>query len=121
MNIYVGNLSFGVSEQALKGLFSTFGDVTSVKIITDRDTGESRGFAFVEMASGGNEAIEGLNGHSLEGRSITVNEARPREERGGSGGGFGGGRSGGPRRGGGGGFGGGGGRRDGGGGRGNWR
>lgn len=128
MNIYVGNLGFGVSEQALKSLFGTYGDVTSVKIITDRDTGESRGFAFVEMSSGGDAAIEGLNGSPVEGRNITVNEARPREERsGGGGGGFGGGRSsGGPRRGGGGGGGygggGGGGRREGGGGgRGNWR
>lgn len=90
MNIYVGNLAFGVSEQALRSLFSQYGDVTSVKIITDRDSGESRGFAFVEMTSGGEAAIETLNGAPVEGRNITVNEARPREDRGG--GRFGGGR-----------------------------
>jgi len=130
MNIYVGNLAFGVSEQELKNIFSAHGDVASVKIITDRDTGQSRGFAFVEMASrdGGQAAIETLNGYSLQGRNISVNEARPREERprgGGGGGGFGGGGGGGRRGGGGGGGygggGGGGGRRGGGGGGGDWR
>lgn len=83
MNIYVGNLSYGLNDNDLKDLFSEYGSVNSAKIIEDRDTGRSKGFGFVEMGSeeDGNKAIEGLNGHEVEGRSLTVNEARPREER----------------------------------------
>ncbi len=83
MNIYVGNLSYGLNDNDLKDLFSEYGSVNSAKIIEDRDTGRSKGFGFVEMGSeeDGNKAIEGLNGHEIEGRSLTVNEARPREER----------------------------------------
>lgn len=83
MNIFVGNLSFGVSEQELKGLFSNHGEVVSVKIVTDRETGRSRGFGFVEMATrdAGQSAIDALNGFALQGRNMSVNEARDREER----------------------------------------
>ncbi len=119
MNIYVGNLSFQAAEDDIRQAFAQFGQVTSVTIIKDKFTGESRGFAFVEMPSGteGQAAIAGLNGKDLRGRSLTVNEARPRAEgdRGGGGrGGFGGGGA--RRPGGGGGYGGGGDRRGGGGG-----
>lgn len=79
--IYVGNLPFSSTEQGLQDLFGEHGEVTGVNIITDRDTGRSRGFGFVEMSSGADEAIAALNGHSLEGRALTVNEARPRTER----------------------------------------
>ncbi len=79
--IYVGNLPFSSTEQGLQDLFGEHGEVTGVNIITDRDTGRSRGFGFVEMANGADEAIAALNGHSLEGRALTVNEARPRTER----------------------------------------
>ena len=108
-NIYVGNLSFNAGEDDLRAAFEQFGEVTSVNIIMDRETGRSRGFAFVEMADGKGaaEAIENLNGAAISGRNVTVNEARPREERGGGGGG--GGRGGRGGRGGGGGYGGGGG------------
>ena len=107
MNIYVGNLAYSVTEQDLMKAFSEFGTVTSAKIITDRDTGKAKGFAFVEMEnkSAGIKAISGLNGRAINDREIVVNEARPREDRGGSGGGGGGGRGG--NRGGGGGGGGG--------------
>ena len=83
MNIYVGNLSFNATEDDLQNAFGAYGDVVSVKIIMDRDTGRSRGFAFVEMrdAKEGQEAIDGLNLKEIDGRSITVNEARPREDR----------------------------------------
>lgn len=83
MNIYVGNLSYGLNDNDLQQLFSEYGSVNSAKIIQDRDTGRSKGFGFVEMANAedGQKAIEGLNGHSIEGRNLTVNEARPREER----------------------------------------
>jgi cold-inducible RNA-binding protein len=86
--IYVGNLNFRTSEQALGDLFAEHGQVSSVAIITDRQTGRSRGFAFVEMAdeTEGRAAIEAVNGANLDGRSLTVNEARPRTERGGGGG-----------------------------------
>lgn len=94
-NIYVGNLPFSTNEAELKQLFETHGGVARVNVVTDRDTGSPRGFAFVEMTNEqeGNAAIEALNGTQLGGRSLTVNEARPREARGGGGGG--GGRSGG--------------------------
>ena len=83
--IYVGNLSFNSSEQTLNDLFGEFGTVDSVAIITDRETGRSRGFGFVEMSNDneGRAAIEALNGKEIEGRSLTVNEARPRAPRGG--------------------------------------
>ena len=79
--IYVGNLPFSSTEQGLRELFGNHGEVDGVDIITDRDTGRSRGFGFVEMSSGADEAISALNGYSLEGRNLTVNEARPRKER----------------------------------------
>jgi RNA recognition motif-containing protein len=82
MNIYVGNLPYSISEDELKSEFSKFGAVTSVKIIIDKATGRSKGFAFVEMTSSseGNQAIRSLNETDLNGRNIKVNEARPREE-----------------------------------------
>ena len=83
MNIYVGNLSYDLSEQELRAAFSAFGDVESARLITDRDTGRPKGFGFVEMPNN-NEAqaaIQALNNSSLKQRTITVNEARPREER----------------------------------------
>jgi RNA recognition motif-containing protein len=99
VRLYVGNLPFSVSEQELEDLFSQSGQVESANIVTDRDTGRSRGFAFVEMDTreAADAAIQALNGYELDGRSLTVNEARPKESRGaGRGGGFGGGgRSGG--------------------------
>ncbi len=86
--IYVGNLSFNSTESSVRTLFSEFGEVTYVNLITDRDTGRPRGFGFVEMeSSGAASAIEALNGTEFEGRTLTVNEARPRENRGGGGGG----------------------------------
>lgn len=98
MNIYVGNLSFEATESELEQAFGQFGDVTSVKIIMDRETGRSRGFAFIEMKDheAGKQAIEQLNLQQLAGRAMTVNEARPREDR--RGGGGGGGRGGRGRR-----------------------
>lgn len=98
MNIYIGNLSYDVTDAHLKTAFAPFGSVTSAKVISDMDSGRSKGFGFVEMGSKaeGDSAIEALNGTELSGRSITVNEARPKESRGGSGGGgFGGGGGGG--------------------------
>lgn len=103
MNIYVGNLPFAVTDEDIRQAFKEFGEVTSVAIIKDKFTGESRGFAFVEMAkqSEGEAAIAGLNGKEFKGRNLTVNEARPRTETGHAGGGFGSGRpGGGDRRGG---------------------
>ena len=81
--LYVGNVSFNVSEQQLTDHFSAFGDVTSCKIITDRDTGRSKGFAFVEMSTSdeASEAISGLDGKELDGRGLRVNEAMPQEKR----------------------------------------
>ena len=126
MNLYIGNLSFRTTEEELRAAFEPFGEVTSVKIITDSYTGKSRGFGFVEMANREEAmaAIEGTNGKELGGKTLNVNEAKPRESRGGGGGGGGrpgggGGRGGGGRPGGGGGGrpGGGGGRPGGGGGR----
>lgn len=92
MNIYVGNLSFKATEEDVEQAFAAYGAVKSVNIITDRETGRSRGFAFVEMEddNDGKEAIEGVNLKDIAGRSVTVNEARPREDRGGGGGGDGG-------------------------------
>ena len=91
MNIYVGNLSFKTTEAELRQAFEAFGKVSSVNLITDRETGRPRGFAFVEMANAdeGKKAVEGLNGSNIGGRSLTVNEARPREPRGPGGGGGG--------------------------------
>jgi len=104
--LYVGNLAYSMSDGELQQLFEAHGTVTSAQIIMDRDTGRSKGFGFVEMGSDdeAQAAITALNGQEIQGRALTVNEARPREERGGGGGG-GGGRGG--RRGGGGGGGGG--------------
>lgn len=109
-NIYVGNLDFGATEESIQELFEQFGTVDRVALIRDRDTGQPRGFGFVEMANAeeGDRAIAGLNGTSVGGRTITVNEARPRAERGGGGGGGGRGFGGGGGRG----RGGGGGRRE---------
>ena len=86
-NIYVGNCSFDVTEQQLRDLFATYGEVSSVNVITDRDTGRPRGFAFVEMSdsSAAQAAIRGVNGTDLGGRTLNVNEARPRTASGGSG------------------------------------
>lgn len=102
-NIFVGNLPFSATEDGLRDLFSPFGEVQQVRIMTDRDTGKSRGFAFVEMAQNEDaaKAIAALNGKEFEGRPLTINEARPKPERsggfghGGGGGGFGGKRRGG--------------------------
>jgi cold-inducible RNA-binding protein len=84
MNIFVGNLTWTTTEDELEQLFEPFGTVESARIATDRDTGRSRGFGFVEMPDDaeGERAIEALNGTSLGGRALTVNEARPRQERG---------------------------------------
>ncbi len=92
MNIYVGNLAFEVSETDLQSAFGAHGEVESARIITDRDTGRSKGFGFVEMPNDdeGNAAIEALNETDLSGRSINVNKARPKTERSGGGGGGGG-------------------------------
>ena len=105
--IFVGNLSYQTTETDLTNLFEQAGEVQSASIITDRDTGRSKGFAFLEMGSEDAEkAIAQFNGHELNGRALTVNEARPREERGGGGNRGGGGGAGGNRRGGRGGYGG---------------
>ncbi|MFM2121132.1 MAG: hypothetical protein RL722_2600 [Pseudomonadota bacterium] len=127
--LYVGNLAYSVGDADLQEQFGAFGTVNSAKVMMDRETGRSKGFAFVEMATDAEaqEAIRGMNGKSIGGRALTVNEARPREERpGGFGGGGGGGRGGygggggGGGRGGYGGGGGGGGYGGGGGGRGGY-
>ena len=81
MNIYVGNLSWGMSYQDLENLFAEHGSVTSAKIITDRMTNRSRGFGFVEMSDGAEAAIAALNDSEIEGRKLVVNESRPRETR----------------------------------------
>lgn len=88
-NIFVGNLSFGASESSVRTLFETHGTVDRVNIVTDRDTGQARGFGFVEMANDGegDKAIAAVNGTNLDGRTLTVNEARPKGDRSGSGGG----------------------------------
>lgn len=111
MNIYVGNLAGEVTDNDLRELFAGHGQVESANVITDRFSNESRGFGFVEMPnkSEAAEAIEALNGHDLKGRSITVNEAKPKAPKRGGGGGYGGGGGRGRSGGGGGGYGGGGG------------
>ncbi|MDP6530527.1 MAG: RNA-binding protein [Arenicellales bacterium] len=96
MNIYVGNLPYNLTEDDLRALFAEFGDVSSAKLIIDRDTGQSKGFGFVEMSDegAGQKAIDEVNGREVSGRSLKVNQARPREERprgGGGGRGYGGG------------------------------
>jgi RNA recognition motif-containing protein len=123
MKLYVGNLSFDTTNEQLQEMFAQAGTVESASVVEDRETGRSRGFGFVEMASkeDGQKAIEQFNGKEVNGRSLNVNEARPREDRGGGGGGRGGFGGGGNRGGGGGGGrggygGGGGGNRGGGGG-----
>jgi cold-inducible RNA-binding protein len=110
-NIFVGNLNFNATEEGVRSLFERYGAVNSARIMTDRETGRSRGFAFVEMENENeaDQAISALNGYTMDGRALNVNEARPKPDRG-----FGGGGGGGNRFGGGGG--GGGGRRPGGGG-----
>jgi RNA recognition motif-containing protein len=113
MKLYVGNLPYGMTDSELQNLFEQYGTVQSAQIIIDRDTGRSKGFGFVEMGSPqeGQAAIQALHDQEIQGRKLTVNEARPREDRGGGGGGGrgfggGGGGGGGRRGGGGGGFGG---------------
>jgi RNA recognition motif-containing protein len=110
MKLYVGNLSFNTSTEDLEKMFGEIGTVESTNIIEDRETGRSRGFGFVEMSSKeeGDNAISTLNGKEIDGRALTVNEAKPRENSGGGGGGGRGGYGGGGNRGGGG-YGGGGG------------
>jgi RNA recognition motif-containing protein len=109
--LYVGNLSYGTDSSALEQLFAAHGTVVSAQVISDRETGRSKGFGFVEMSSDAEAtaAVAAMNGQQHDGRTLTVNEARPREDRPGGGGGGGGGRGG---------YGGGGGRGGGGGGRG---
>ncbi len=105
MNLYVGNLAFTTTTADLEKLFADYGAVSRAQVTTDRETGRSRGFGFVEMSDGGEAAIQALNGAQFQGRTLTVNEARPREPRpaggggrsqgggyGGGGGGGGGGR-----------------------------
>lgn len=120
-NIYVGNLSYQTDDRELEDLFAPFGDIASARVITDRETGRSKGFGFVEMpdSAQAEAAITALNDTEIDGRNLRINEARPREERprgGGGGGGYGGGGN----RGGGGGYGGGGGGNRGGGGGDRW-
>ncbi|MGA2326878.1 MAG: RNA-binding protein [Bryobacteraceae bacterium] len=102
-NIFVGNLDFSATEESIRALFEPYGPVDKVDVITDRDTGRSRGFAFVEMpdTDAAERAIAGLNGTNFGGRTLNVNEARPKADRGGRGGGGGGGGGfsrGGPRQ-----------------------
>jgi cold-inducible RNA-binding protein len=94
-NIFVGNLSFGATEDAVRSLFEAYGPVERVSVVTDRDTGQARGFGFVEMSANADadRAISELNGRELDGRALNVNEARPKTDRGAGGGGGGG-----PRR-----------------------
>ena len=80
MNIYVGNISWGLSDQDLENVFAEYGTVTSAKIITDKMTGRSRGFGFVEMSDGAEAAIEALNGTEVDGRELVVNESRPKDK-----------------------------------------
>ena len=91
-NIFVGNLSLGATEDAIGSLFEAYGTVERVSVVTDRDTGQARGFGFVEMSvnAEADRAIAGLNGKELDGRALNVNEARPKTERSGGGGGGGG-------------------------------
>ena len=94
--LYVGNLTYGVTDSTLEQMFATHGTVQSAQVIMDRDTGRSKGFGFVEMKTDqeAQAAIAAMNGKDFEGRALTVNEAKPREDRGGSRGGSGGGRGG---------------------------
>jgi len=96
MKIYVGNMSFSTSQESLESLFTNYGQVEDVAVVTDRETGRPRGFGFVTMPNDeeAKAAIDALNGQEFEGRSLNVNEARPRENRGGPRGGGGGGRGG---------------------------
>jgi cold-inducible RNA-binding protein len=86
-NIFVGNLSFGATEEAVRSMFETYGAVDRVSVVTDRDTGRARGFGFVEMSvnAEAEAAIAALNGRELDGRALNVNEAKPKEDRGGGG------------------------------------
>jgi cold-inducible RNA-binding protein len=90
--IFVGNLSFNATEDAVRSMFAEYGTVDSVSLVTDRDTGQARGFGFVEMSNDAEagRAINSLNGKELDGRALNVNEARPKSDRGSGGGGFGG-------------------------------
>ena len=97
-NLYVGNMAFSTTEDELREVFSQYGTVTKVQVIMDRETGRPRGFAFVEMSDGGDQAVQALNGAQLGGRTLTVNEARPKPPRGGGDFGGGGGGRGGGRR-----------------------
>ncbi len=92
MRIYIGNLPFSATDQEIREAFGAFGTVEQVDLITDRDTGRPRGFGFVEMSDGGEEAVSKLDQTDMGGRNLKVNEARPRNDRGGGGGGGGGGR-----------------------------
>jgi RNA recognition motif-containing protein len=96
-NIFVGNLSFGATEDAVRSMFEAYGTVDRVSVVTDRETGRARGFGFVEMSSDeeAERAIAALNGRELDGRALNINEARPKEDRGGGGGGYRGGGGGG--------------------------
>ena len=89
-NIFVGNLSFSATAEAVRSLFAAHGNVDRVSIVTDRDTGQAKGFGFVEMSDNaeGDRAIAALNGTDLEGRPLTINEARPKADRGSGGGGY---------------------------------
>jgi RNA recognition motif-containing protein len=80
-NLYVGNLAFTTTEDDLREVFSQHGTVTRAQVVMDRETGRSRGFGFVEMSEGGEAAVAALNGADFQGRTLTVNEARPREDR----------------------------------------
>ena len=86
-NIFVGNLSFDATEASVRSLFETYGAVSRVNVVTDRETGRARGFGFVEMGDDGEgqKAITGLNGRQLDGRALTINEAKPKEDRSGGG------------------------------------
>jgi RNA recognition motif-containing protein len=99
-NIFVGNLDFAATESSVRSLFEPYGAIERVSLVTDRETGRSRGFAFVEMtdAAEAEKAINALNGYNLDGRALNVNEARPKTEGGGGGRGFGGGGGGGNKR-----------------------
>jgi len=98
-NLYVGNLPYNTTADDLRDAFGQFGTVTRAQVVSDRETGRSRGFGFVEMSDGGESAVEAMNGASFQGRTLTVNEARPREDRGPGGGrNYGGGNGGGGGR-----------------------
>ncbi len=99
-NIFVGNLSFGATEDAVRSMFEAYGKVDRVNVVTDRDTGRARGFGFVEMDvdAEAERAIAALNGRDLDGRALSINEAKPKEQRSGGGGGYRGGGGGGGRQ-----------------------